>query len=63
MQERLRRFSLSETFFEGSRLGGREDCLSSIKAKYRAPDGRNNMRVDELMREFRSAENKDTGTA
>jgi hypothetical protein len=29
MEKRPRRFSLPEALFEGSRSGGREDCLST----------------------------------
>jgi len=64
MEKRPLRFSLRETFFEGSRTGGREDCLSTrqsdgdVTRMERAPD---NGKIQQA--EFRSAEKNVSGTA
>jgi hypothetical protein len=64
MEKRLLRFSLPEAFFEGSRSGGREDCLSTWKSD---GDGlewsRYVLRVQIYHAEFRNAEKSVSGTA
>jgi hypothetical protein len=64
MEKRPLRFSLPEAFFEGSRTGGREDCLST---KSPCGSGTEMERITENEQieqaEFRSAEKNVSGTA
>jgi hypothetical protein len=64
MEKRPRRFSLAEAFLEGSRLGGREDCLSTRGSEGERQDWNQrapNAKIDHA--EFRSAEKKASVTA
>jgi hypothetical protein len=64
MEKRPRRFSLTEAFYEGSRSGGREDCLSTRGSEGEERDWNQrplNAKIDHA--EFRSAEENASGTA
>jgi hypothetical protein len=64
MEKRPRRFSLPEAFFEGSRTGGREDCLSTLESGKDEKRARNQaLKAQVNQAEFRSAEKKASGTA
>jgi hypothetical protein len=64
MEKRPRRFSLTEAFFEGTRSGGREDCLSTLKSsKYEKKGDNQTPKRQVLHAEFRTAEKKASGTA
>jgi hypothetical protein len=61
---RLRRFSLPETFFEGSRFCGREDCLSTCQSDGIAIEiKKQRHNAEKYHAEFRSAEKNVEGTA
>ena len=64
MEKRPRRFSLTEAFSEGSRSGGREDCLSTRGSEGEGQDWSQqalNAKINHA--EFRSAEENVSGTA
>jgi hypothetical protein len=65
MKKRPRRFSLPEAFFEGSRAGGREDCLSTPNAMKDAKQGQAQVKTQGkyCICEFRTAEKNAEGTA
>lgn len=64
MEKRPRRFSLTKAFSEGSRSGGREDCLSTRGSEGEEVDWNKqapNAKINNA--EFRSAEENVSGTA
>jgi hypothetical protein len=64
MEKRPRRFSLPEALFEGSRSGGREDCLSTWKSQGEGLEwSPQTQEVEIYHAEFRSAEKNAEGTA
>jgi len=65
LEERPRRFSLPEALFEGSRSGGREDCLSTPSVKEDANKAQAQIMDYEngCVCEFHSAEKNASGTA
>jgi len=64
MDKRPLRFSLHEAFFEGSRSGGREDCLSTRRISKEGVEWSRHARRDEIWHaEFRTAEKNAEGTA
>jgi hypothetical protein len=64
MEKRPRRFSLPETFFEGSPFGGHEDCLSTRRSdRYAIGWSQHPRQVQAYHAEFRSAEKSVEGTA
>jgi hypothetical protein len=64
MEKRPLRFSLPEAFFEGSRSGGREDCLSTWRSDGDGLEWRQHAFVVEIYHaEFRTAEKNAEGTA
>jgi hypothetical protein len=64
MEKRPLRFSLPEAFFEGSRSGGREDCLSTQRSHGDGLEWRQlALGVQIYHAEFRNAEKDVSGTA
>jgi len=64
MEKRPRRFSLPEAFFEGSRSGGREDCLSTWRLDGKGLEWSPHTQGAEIYHaEFRTAEKNAEGTA
>jgi hypothetical protein len=64
MEKRPRRFSLPEAFFEGSRTGGREDCLSMWKSRGEGREWSLHTQEAEIYHaEFRTAKKNAEGTA
>jgi len=64
MEKRPLRFSLHETFFEGSRSGGREDCLSTCRSIGEGAEwSQHKKQVEIYYAESRTAEKIVSGTA
>jgi hypothetical protein len=64
IEKRPRRFSLPEAFFEGSRSGGREDCLSTWRSDGEGLEwSQYAQEVWIYNAEFRTAEKNAEGTA
>jgi hypothetical protein len=64
MEKQPRRFSLFEEFCEGSRSGGREDCLSTIEFEGEESDWNQRILNGIIYHaEFRTAEQNVSGTA